>query len=283
MTLLQALFLAFVQGITELFPVSSLGHAVIIPAVLRWRLDERSDFFLPFLTFLHFGTLVALFSYFWKDWHELLMALLGRQGVIARLQAVKTLTRLVVATLPAVLVGALLEHRLRALFGAPLIVAFFLIANGFLLLSTEWIRSRQPAQERRSLEALRVRDALLIGLWQCLALIPGLSRSGSTINAGLIAGMSHETAARFSLLMAQPIVFGATVHEAFELRHLSIDHETVVLSCSAALVAGLTAYGSTYVLLRYFRDHTRWALSPFAFYCIAAGLATATALMMARP
>jgi len=127
---------------------------------------------------------------------------------------------------------------------------------------------------------MSVKDALVIGCWQCLALFPGISRSGSTINAGLVRGLDHETAARFSLLMAQPAVLAATVHEAWKLRSMTVSSEMMHISIMAAIAAGVTALISTAVLLRYFRNHDRWALSPFAFYCMGAGLVSILAIVL---
>lgn len=272
MTLLQALFLAVVQGLTELFPVSSLGHAVLLPALLHWPLDERSDLFLPFLTMLHFGTLVALLCFFWRDWLAIAAGIQGRYGAERREESIRILVLLIVATLPVVCFGYFFEHRLKVIFGTPLIVAFFLFLNGLILIVTEWMRSYKGKRPQRAIADMSGRDALIIGFWQCLALFPGISRSGSTINAGLLCGLNHETSARFSLLMAQPAVFAATVHEAFKLRHMTVSHEMISISVIAAIAAGITALISTAVLLRYFRDHERWALSPFAFYCMGAGI-----------
>lgn len=280
MTLLQALVLAIVQGLTELFPVSSLGHAVLLPALLHWNLDERSELFLPFLTMLHFGTLVALFCFFWRDWLAIFTGAFGLYGPARREEAIRILVLLVVATIPLVIFGAAFEHKLKIIFGTPAAVAIFLILNGVILLVTEWMRSYKGRMPQRAIADMSAKDALVIGLWQCLALFPGISRSGSTINAGLVCGLNHGTAARFSLLMAQPAVLAATVHEAWQLRHMSVSPEMIRISVIAAVVSGITALISTAVLLRYFRNHERWALSPFAFYCMGAGVVSLIALVL---
>ncbi|CAI9119678.1 undecaprenyl-diphosphate phosphatase [Brytella acorum] len=271
MTLAQALFLAVLQGVTELFPISSLGHAVLIPALLHWHIDENDPLFLPFLTMLHFGTLVALLLVFASDWIAIIGGALGRHGQARREQSIRILVLLVVGTLPLVVVGGVFEHRLRSFFGAPLIVAVFLMVNGFLLFATEWLRSLKGRQPQRAISDMSAGDALTIGLWQCLALFPGISRSGVTMNGGLLRGLDHETAAKFSFLLAQPAILAATVHQAFKLRHVTIPHDVMIQSCLAAIVAGVTAVISTLTLLRYFRGHDRWALTPFAFYCLGAG------------
>lgn len=279
MTLTQALILAIVQGLTELFPVSSLGHAVLVPALFHWSLNENDPIFLPFLTMLHFGTLVALLVVFWKDWLAIFTGMSGIHGAARQQQSFHILVLLIVGTIPAVVIAGLFEHRLRSIFGAPIIVSGFLFLNGMILLATEWLRAFKGRQPQRAISDMSIRDALTIGLWQCLALFPGISRSGATINGGLLRGLSHETSARFSFLMAQPIVLAATVKEAYEARNLTISHEMMIHIGVAAVVAGITALVSTLVLLRYFRDHDRWALSPFAFYCLGAGALSFLALL----
>lgn len=280
MTFLQAILLAVIQGITELFPISSLGHAVLIPALFHWNIDEHGDLFLPFLTMLHFGTFMALLLVFAGDWLAIATGVLGRRGPARQEEAIRILVLLVVATVPLVLVGGLFEHRLRAFFGAPLMVAGFLVLNGVLLIATEWLRNHRGKLPHRSIADMSVADAVVIGLWQCLAFLPGISRSGATINGGLLRGLDHETSARFSFLLAQPAILAAATHEAFQLRHTAISHAVLVQSAVAAVIAGVTALISTLVLLRYFRNHDNWALSPFAFYCIGAGIVSAVLLFV---
>lgn len=272
MTLIQALVLALIQGVTELFPISSLGHAVLLPALLHWHIDENGPMFLPFVTMLHFGTLIALLLVFSKDWIAIFSGLTGRHGLHRQEQSIRILSLLIVGTIPVVILGAVFEHRLRAFFGAPLIVALFLILNGMLLIVTEWLRSHKGRQPQRLIADMTIKDALTIGVWQALALFPGISRSGATMNGGLLRGLDHETSARFSFLLGQPAVLGATVLELWKMRHVTVTHDAMVQAGLGALVAGITAFASTLFLLRYFRNHDRWALSPFALYCIVAGL-----------
>jgi undecaprenyl-diphosphatase len=275
MTFLQAIFFALVQGISELFPVSSLGHAVILPAVLGWRIDQAAPEFLPFLVVLHVGTATALVIYFWREWWGLLLALFGRGEEVAAGRHLIAL--LVIGTLPAVVFGFLFEHPLRRLFGSPVAAASFLIINGFVLFGGEHLRRRALlVRDRREFGDTTWRDALFIGLWQTLAFLPGISRSGATMVGGLLAGLRHEDAARFSFLLATPVIAGAAVLEIPKLRHLSIEAAGAGVSGSALWIAGLaaaiTAYASTAFLLRYFRRHEENpALDPFAYYCWAAG------------
>jgi undecaprenyl-diphosphatase len=264
----QALIIAIVQGATELFPVSSLGHAVILPAVLTWNLDEASAAFLPFLVMLHVGTAVALLGYFWRDWLALVLGVLGLSKAHTNKESRRVFVLLVIATIPAVVIGFLLEHYVRSLFGSAVIAAAFLTINGGLLLFGESLRARAGT---RSLATLTPMDALVIGFWQCLALLPGISRSGATMVGGLLRGVNHEDSAHFSFLIAIPVILGATALEVPKLLHAGIPAGTMALSVLCAVVAGITALLSTMFLMRYFRDNDKWALQPFAYYCLVAG------------
>jgi undecaprenyl-diphosphatase len=282
MTFLQAIFFAIVQGVTELFPVSSLGHAVVLPAVLGWHIDQDSPRFLPFLVVLHVGTATALLVYFWRDWLSLAMAVLGRGGTTS-----KTITEhrhlialLVLGTLPAVVLGFVFEKWLRHLFGSPVAAASFLILNGILLFAGERLRRRaNTARDRKSLAQASLGDAIIVGLCQTTAFFPGISRSGVTIVGGLLVGLRHEDAARFSFLLATPIILGAAVLEIPKLLHAPAGTGGAAIGGGvlwvAGLVAGITAYASTAFLMRYFRDREESpALDPFAYYCwLAGGLA----------
>jgi undecaprenyl-diphosphatase len=267
MDTLQALIIAILQGATELFPVSSLGHAVVLPALLHWGIDQRSAEFLPFLVMLHLGTATALLGYFWKDWWALITGVVGIGGAHVVSEARRVFLLVIIATIPAVVFGFLLEKFVRGLFGSPIVAAAFLVVNGFLLLFGEKLRGRG----NRSLSGLTKLDALLIGFWQCTALIPGISRSGATIVGGLLRGINHEGAAHFSFLIATPIILGATVLEVPKLLHESIPAGVLTNSIIAAVVAGITALLSTAFLMRYFRQHDAMALNPFAYYCLLAG------------
>jgi undecaprenyl-diphosphatase len=269
MTLLQAILLAAVQGISELFPVSSLAHAVILPRLLGWPIDQKAPEFLPFLVLLHLGTAGALLIYFWRDWIGLAQGLLGMGPAPDRASSRRLLLLIVIGTIPAAIIGKLLEVPLRSLFGSPMVAAAFLMVNGVMLLVAEKLR-RQAGQRR--IEELGWGQALFIGLCQCGALIPGFSRSGLTIGAGLGTGMSHEDSARFSFLLATPIIAGAGILELPKLLHAGAA-SSIPLSVAliAGIVAAITAFLSTAFLMRFFRQHDLRALNPFAYYCLAAG------------
>jgi undecaprenyl-diphosphatase len=269
MDILQAIWIAVLQGATELFPVSSLGHAVVVPPLINSPLDQRAPEFLPFLVLLHVGTAVALLAFFWQTWVALFRGVLNLGSADETRESRRLLGLIIVATIPAVIVGGLLEHRLRLLFGSPLIVAGFLVANGVLLIVCERLRGSGGAT--RPLASLRMMDAVVIGIWQCLALIPGLSRSGATIVGGLLRGCSHEAAAHFSFLIAIPIILGATALEVPKLLHSSVPPGTFATASIAAVVAGVTALFCTWLLMRFFRRHDTWSLVPFGIYCIVFG------------
>jgi undecaprenyl-diphosphatase len=282
MTFLQATFFAIVQGVTELFPVSSLGHAVVLPAVLGWHIDQDSPRFLPFLVVLHVGTATALLVYFWREWLSLAMAALGRGGMTSRAIAEHRhlIVLLVLGTLPAVVLGFVFEKWLRHLFGSPVAAASFLIFNGILLFAGERLRRRaNTARDRKSLAQASLGDAVIVGLCQTTAFFPGISRSGVTIVGGLLVGLRHEDAARFSFLLATPIILGAAALEIPKLLHAPAGTGGAAIGGRvlwvAGLVAGITAYASTAFLMRYFRSREESpALDPFAYYCwLAGGLA----------
>jgi undecaprenyl-diphosphatase len=225
---------------------------------------------------LHVGTATALLGYFWRDWWALLIGVCGLTDAHRVTEARRVFLLIVIATLPAVIVGFVLEHFFRTLFGAPVVAAAFLVVNGALLLFGERLR----AHTHRPLSTLTTKDALVIGCWQCTALIPGISRSGATIVGGLLRGVDHEAAAHFSFLIATPIILGATVLEVPKLLHASIPPGTLQVAVLAAVVAGITALASTAFLMRYFRNHDALALNPFAYYCIVIGVGSLGLLLL---
>ena len=276
MNTLQAIVIAVLQGATELFPVSSLGHAVVLPALLHWSVDQRAPEFLPFLVMLHLGTATALLAYFWRDWWALATGVLGLADTHQVRESRRVFVLIVIATIPAVILGFVAEKFFRGLFGSPAVAAAFLVVNGGLLIFGEKVRGRG----HRPLTTLNAMDALAIGCWQCTALIPGISRSGATIVGGLLRGIDHEDAAHFSFLIATPIIFGATVLEVPKLLHETAPPGTFGLATLAAIVAGITAWCSTWFLMRYFRQHDNWALNPFAYYCLIAGAVSIVLLIV---
>jgi undecaprenyl-diphosphatase len=280
MTLIQALILSVLQGASELFPVSSLGHAVIIPALLRWSnakeiLDSNGPF-LPFIVTLHLGTALALLIFYWKDWQKLVTAFFAQYTAKGASRADANLVNLlVVGTLPAAALAFLFEKKLRLLFGSPKFAAIFLIVNGFLMIGGELLRRKAakegPTPDRIKLAQLGIPKALAIGTAQALALLPGISRSGATITGGLLSRLGHEDAARFSFLLATPIIFAAGIKEVPKLAHLGEDSNMLMYSVIGFFVSGITAYLSVKFLTKYFETNR---LDPFGYYCIALGVLT---------
>ncbi|MCI2421565.1 undecaprenyl-diphosphate phosphatase [Saccharopolyspora sp. K220] len=311
MTYLEAIVVGAFQGVTELFPVSSLGHSVLIPALVggQWARDlDVSALDSPYLAFivgLHVATAAALLLFFWRDW----MRIIGGLWTSIRYRRVRTQAErlswlIILASIPVGLSGLLLEHLFRTTLGNPIPAASFLIANGFVLYLGERLRRRavrEPAtttsRASRSVmdqqtDVLPAVDAAtevlpvvavspddrltrlsfargtLIGAAQILALLPGISRSGATMVAGLLAGLSHEEAARFSFLLATPVILAAGVLKIPDLLGpLGAGIHGPVLAGSVASFA--SAYLAVRFLTRYF--HTR-TLTPFAVYCGLAGL-----------
>ena len=278
MSLLQALFMAVLQGITELFPISSLAHAVITPKLLGWTIDQAAEGFLPFVVALHIGTALAALLFFWKDWAIMALSLLGQGDPVAVRRERRLLSHVVIATIPAVILALMFEKSIRGMFATPEIAAGFLIINGFLLFFGE---RRRRAGGNRTLDDFTWKDALVIGFAQASALIPGISRSGATMVAGLARGLHHEESARFSFLIATPIILGAGVHELPKLLRLPAEAgELAQTAIIAGLVAGATAFATIWGLMRYFQGHDVKALDPFAWYCWVAGAGSLALLLL---
>jgi undecaprenyl-diphosphatase len=279
MNLWQALFMGLLQGATELFPVSSLGHSVLIPSLLHWTFKQSDPSFVPFLVLLHLGTATALLVLYRQQWIAIIRGFFAAafRGSI-RTDDERLAMLLLVGTIPAAILGVFLESRIKALFASPYEAAGFLIANGVLMLSFELLRRR--AERRAALDAasraeqeegfaqaerISFRAAALVGACQALAFLPGISRSGVTIGGGLLAGLRHQEAARFSFLLATPVILGAGVLEVPQLLSSGVP---IVEYLAATVLSGLAAYASARFLLRYFRSGR---LDPYGWYCIAAG------------
>lgn len=259
----QAAVLGSLQGISELFPISSLGHSVVLPKLLGWQINQNNPYFLSFLVATHTGTSLVLFFFFWKDWRKLIEGFfrsLKRREIRDDDMDAKMAWLLITATVPAGILGILFQDTLKNLFAAPNIVAIVLILNGFMLLGGDFLR-------RRKLEIvsnLTWGKGILVGVMQCLALIPGFSRTGSTITGGLLVGLKYEDAAKFSFLLATPIIAGATLVKLPDIT----GGGNLRISLIGGLFAGLFAYLSVKFLTKYFETNKLW---PFAIYCIVFG------------
>jgi undecaprenyl-diphosphatase len=288
MSFWQALFMGLLQGATELFPVSSLGHAVLVPSLLHWSFKQSDPSFVPFLVLLHLGTAGALLVLYRKQWVEIVIGFV-RAAIRGRITnpTERLSMLLMVGTLPAAVLGVFLENRIKSLFASPYEAAGFLILNGLLMLGFEALRRRaertaaspdasREAQEERFADAAQIsfRAAAIVGACQALAFLPGISRSGVTIGGGLLSGLRHEEAARFSFLLATPVILGAGLVEVPLLFSGGVPVGEYVLS---AVLAGIAAYVSARFLLRYFRSGR---LDPYGWYCIAAGLVSLALLTL---
>ncbi|MGH8281368.1 MAG: undecaprenyl-diphosphate phosphatase [Gammaproteobacteria bacterium] len=271
MLALHLLLLAILQGITELFPISSLGHSILVPAVLHWPIDREALWFLPYIVVLHLGTAAALFIYFRRDWFMLLGGAWRARGNMSNPQA-RLFWLLVVGTIPAGIIGLLLEHRIRALFGGFAIAAVFLMVNGVILFIGDALKKRTAQHELTKMGWWR---AFGIGCAQALALIPGISRSGTTLVAGVWSGLDYASSARFSFLLATPIIGAAGLLEVPKLiKHRALMPEGLMFTIVAGgILAGIFAWLSVWFLMRYFNKHEVTALRPFGIYCLLAGAA----------
>jgi undecaprenyl-diphosphatase len=272
----QAVVLGLLQGGAEPFPISSLGHGVVLPKLVGWHIHQNDKFFLTFLVATHLATAIVLFFFFFRDWMRILAGL-GRSLRDREIRADDPDARLgwllIAGTIPAGLIAFLLEHPLRKLFASPQSAAAFLIVNGFLLVTFERLRRRAPAPDDHLGDAdariarMSWRQALAIGTAQAAALVPGISRSGITMGGGLVVGLSNVDAARYSFLLATPIIGAAAAFKLPDLFGADAVHVR-----GPALVGGLCAAVTTFLavkfLLRFFETNR---LTPLGVYCVLAG------------
>jgi undecaprenyl-diphosphatase len=276
----QALILGLIQGVGELFPVSSLAQTILLPAVLKWQIDQQGADFLAFVVALHLATAIALVIYFRQDWLAVCRAFIGslRNGKLFNDPAARFAWLLAAGTVVVGIVGGLFEKRFRHFFDDPRyywIVAVILILNGVLMLLGDFAKKR-AAGRRKEAEELTFLQGGAVGAAQALALFPGISRSGVTIVAGLLAGLSYEAASRFSFMLATPVIGLAALLKVPALLKPAA-HDQLALAAPASLVAGVTAYLSVAFLMRYFKHHR---LSPFGYYCILSGAAALILLQL---
>jgi undecaprenyl-diphosphatase len=279
----QAIILGLVQGVAELFPISSLGHSVIIPQLLGWNIHQNDKYFITFLVATHLATALVLLGFFWADWVRIVKGLgrsLRNRGIDPADTDAKLAWLLVVGTIPAGILGLLLENKLRGVFASAKSAAFFLILNGLMLFGAEVLRRRATQvdedDDARIARQTSFGGAFGVGAAQALALIPGFSRSGAAMSGGLLVGLSNKDAARFAFLLATPIIGAAALLKVPELlgsQGNGVRGQALV----AALCAALTAYLSVRFLMRFFETRT---LIPFAVYCVLAGLAASLYLWL---
>jgi undecaprenyl-diphosphatase len=286
-TYFQAIVLGLLQGFSELFPISSLGHSVILPQLLGWNIHQNDDYFITFLIATHLATAIVLFIFFFQDWMRIFAgmwrSLVDRQ-IAPENHDAKLGWLLVVGTVPAGLLGLLFQDSLRSVFAAAQSAAFFLMLNGVMLYGAERLRRRAPvvetsdplASDERISGTTSYRDAVGIGAAQAIALIPGFSRSGASMAGGLLTGLSNEDAARFSFLLATPIIGAAALLKLPDLFGATGDGVRGQ-ALAASLCSALTAWFSVRFLVKYFETNR---LTPFAIYCFVAGLASSIYLLV---
>ena len=275
----QAVILGLLQGFAELFPISSLGHSVILPHLLGWNIHQNDSYFITFLVATHLATALVLLGFFWSDWVRIVRGLARsfvEREVAADNYDGKLGWLLVVGTIPAGIIGILFQDSLRSVFASGRSAALFLALNGIMLYGAERLRRRAPEavdeddvqSDKRIATQTGFRHAVAVGAAQALALIPGFSRSGASMGGCLLVGLNNEDAARFSFLLATPIIGAAA---ALKLPDLfgSSGNGVRGPALAAALCAAVTAFLSVRFLMRYFQTKT---LTPFAVYCLIAGV-----------
>jgi undecaprenyl-diphosphatase len=285
-TSFQAIVLGALQGVSELFPISSLGHTVLFPKLFGWHnivawQSQPESPWLAFIVMLHVGSAIGLLVYFWRDWVELVKAFfrtLGKRRVDTPTERLAWL--IIVASIPTGILGVALEHTARVATAKPLIAAIFLVINGFILMGAERLRRRAEVRALarregikddggRRLDTLAYREAGIIGVAQSGALIAGISRDGMVMAGGLARGLDNSDAARYGFLLATPIILAAGLYKIPDLTGplgAGIRGPAVI----AAIVAGVVAVFTVHFLTRYFR---RGNLRPFGIYCILFGVA----------
>lgn len=297
----QAVVLGVLQGITELFPVSSLGHTVIFPNlfgwhnIVKWQSQPESPW-LAFVVALHVGSALGLLIYFWRTWINLIRGFFVSlwRSLRRRQWSIETTDErlawlIVTATIPVGILGLLLEHAVRVALAKPLAASIFLVVNGVILLAAERLRRRgeETTAERRvahedhgEITRLTYRDAGVIGVFQTTALIAGISRDGIVMTAGLLRGLNNGDAARFAFLLATPPIFAAGILKFSDLTgriHLGNGyasagqaHDLRIAALIALVTSAVVAVVTVHFLTRYFR---RANLIPFGIYCVLFGLA----------
>jgi undecaprenyl-diphosphatase len=274
----HAVILGLTQGVAEPFPISSLGHGVVLPRLAGWHIHQNDKFFLTFLVATHLATAIVLLGFFLSDWVRIAKGL-WRSLALREIREDDHDARLgwllVAGTIPVGIIGLLLEMPLRKLFASPTTAAAFLIVNGIALLLFERLRRRPPRAGDHLGDAdarianLSWRQAIAVGTSQAAALVPGISRSGFAMGGGLAVGLSNEDAARYGFLLATPVIFAAAALKMPEL--LGREGNGVRgPALVAGLCAGVTTFFAVKFLLRYFQTNR---LTPFGVYCMGAGAA----------
>jgi undecaprenyl-diphosphatase len=265
MTIFQAIIFGTVQGLTEFLPVSSTAHLILLPWALGWP-----DPGLSFDVALHLGTLVALLMYFRADWIALIGSALGI--IRGRTQApdARMVMFIIVGTIPGAVAGALFEHKVEDALRAPQVIALMLIALALVLVVAELMGHR-----KKGLDGVSWGDAITIGVAQALAIVPGVSRSGVTITAGLFRNLKRDTAARFSFYLSTPIIGGALAKRSWEVFKAGATIEQMTPFLVGIIASGIVGYLAIAFMMRYLQTRTTYL---FVYYRIALGIAVLLAI-----
>ncbi len=266
-SIFQAIILGTLQGVSELFPVSSLGHSVLLPAILHWDINQSSDSFISFVVLTHLATALALVLYFYRDWLRIIRDMV-RSIIDRRIETAHARIGwlIVVSSIPVGILGLLFQAKVQLLFAAPRLVAIALILNGIVLMVADALgRYSQIGVDDRKLARMTWLQATWVGLAQCVALIPGFSRTGVTMTASLANGFSHDNAARYSFLLSAPVIFAAAI---LKVPHIITHHGEWSSAIAGFICAAIAAYVSVHYLTKHFQTKK---LRPFAIYCIVAG------------
>jgi len=263
MDIISAIFLGVLQGLTEFLPISSSGHLILAKDVFG---INTNVFGLAFDVALHLGTFFAVLIFFWKDILRITTAFAKNIKSPLKNGDSKLFTFLLLGTIPAGIIGLLLESKLESALRGAYLVIFMLVAVGLLFLVAE-----KFASQKRDLEHIRLKDALLVGLAQAAALVPGTSRSGITVTTGLFLGLKREAAARFSFLLSAPIILAAGLKEIDKVIATHPNSQELILFAIGFFSAFIAGYFAIKFLLAYFVKH---GLNIFAYYrfAIAAGV-----------
>lgn len=271
MQLIHVIILSVVQGISELFPISSLGHTIIIESFLDIKELSKDSTFVPFIVALHLGTAAALVVYFHQEWSKIVKGFIKTMkiGSIGNTYYERLPWLLIVGTIPVGVIGLFLENPIKQLFTSPFIVGVFLICNGLILFIAEKIKQHM-IKNPYTLDTISFKQTFIIGLSQSFALLPGISRSGISMATGLLYNLSHEEAAYFSFMLATPVIAAAG---ALEIPQLFTSNITSILyAILGATIAGIVAYLSVKFLMHYFEKGNLYIYAYYSFFMGIAAL-----------
>jgi undecaprenyl-diphosphatase len=269
LNILEAIVLGIIQGITEFLPISSTGHLTVAGQLMGLISPENPEHWTAFIAVIQLGTLISILIYFWKDVWNIIEDflkdnLIGRKKYSLQSENSKMGWLIIIGTIPVVIIGLSLKHIIEGEFTKNL----YVIAGSLIVLAIILAIAEKTANFKKEMKDINIRDSIVIGIAQCFALVPGSSRSGTTITGGLFMGLTRETAARFSFLLSIPAVFASGMLELFESLKYLHGEMTVNLIVST-IVSGICGYAAIDFLLKYLRKNTTFL---FVYYRIAAGV-----------